>query len=736
MYAFTYPSAVQKYIKDGYILGKVGDSKRDTDIRINEQGGSAEYEEKINIFSWNDLKNIKRDYQVHRVLTKRGLHHKDGKGTEWFKIPGKSIEEAKQYLDDIITGLENRKVRKNVKLRDLQQRKLDQAMAIIDRCEDTASILANLCPRFGKTIWALSLFNQVSAKYGNRVMLLPAYWLSVHSSFINELDEYADFTDIGEIDVNDPNAEQMAKDYLTQGMRIVVPMSLHGDLAEWQTKHSWLAEIANNDIFMFADEGDFGTHTENQVAKLKYIFDSGAVKPTGKFVSVYASGTNVQRLAKCSKHIDGVLYTAYSQLELTEPNIIKRRFYCLEVNTLKKQVESLGHEVQASWIKLNAKPLANKAFFEQLGLSLFGYDSLRRELNLSAMADEAVYCAMLLTSADKKGMGQIATIMQHSMPDIHVKVLNGDFTTNKNAESETIREINQARIAGKKGVLIIANQMGSRSYSIPEIQATVIAFDRGSVDATTQKVSRCLTPGVKYNGEQKEFGMIVDLSFDPNRAENIERLILEEAIQVQRDGEDALDFAQAVKYVLSSVYMFKMNDYGLPVEVTEEDLFKIFGDNETMLKVADMSVDVAAAVESGMFDVLAAVTGGGKESAKKKDILGEGVKNSVKVGGSDAVNNLPDADKHKMEDIINNAIRALNMSATSVYNLANLGGNSYRDCIEIIDADTELDLEFKDFFGITARNTLSLLDNKILNEAILDVIVQNSKPKEIDNLFN
>ena len=137
-----------------------------------------------------------------------------------------------------------------------------------------------------------------------------------------------------------------------------------------------------------------------------------------------------------------------------------------------------------------------------------------------------------------------------------------------------------------------------------------------------------------------------------------------------------------------------------------------------------------------MFDVLAAVTGGGKESAKKKDILGEGVKNSVKVGGSDAVNNLPDADKHKMEDIINNAIRALNMSATSVYNLANLGGNSYLDCIEIIDADTELDLEFKDFFGITARNTLSLLDNKILNEAILDVIVQNSKPKEIDNLFN
>ena len=736
MYAYTYEGAMKKYAHQGMMLVKVGDSIRDVNVRMREQGGAAEYEAKIDVFSWNNLKNIKRDYQVHRILTKRGLHNQEGLGTEWFKIPANNIEEAKQYLDDIITGFEHRKVRKNVKLRALQQRKLDQAMAIIDKCPGDASILANLCPRFGKTIWALSLFNRISEKYGNRVMLLPAYWLSVHSSFINELDEYAEFTDIAEIDVNDPNAEQIAKECLEQGMRIVVPMSLHGDLTEWNLKHSWLAEIANNDIFMFADEGDFGTHTENQVAKLKYIFDRGAVESAGKFVSVYASGTNVQRLANCSKHIDGVLYTAYSQVELTEPTAVKRKFYCLEVATLKQQVEELGHEVQASWIKLNAKPLANKAFFEQLGLALFGYDSLRRELNLSAMADEPVYCAMLLTSADKKDMKQIAEIMQHSMPDIHVKVLNGDFTTNKNAETETVREINEARIAGKKGVLIIANQMGSRSYSIPEIQATVIAFDRGSVDATTQKVSRCLTPGVKYDGEKKEFGMIVDLSFDPNRAENIERLVLEEAIQIQRDGEDALDFTQAVKYVLSSVDMFKMNEYGLPVEVTEEDLFKVFGDNETMLKVADVSVDVAAALESGMFDVLAAVTGGGKGKTKKKDVLGEGVKNSIKVGGSDAVNNLLDADKRNMEDIINNAIRALNMSATSVYNLANLDGNSYRDCIEIINTDYELDTEFKEFFGITAGNTLSLLDNKILNEAILDVIVQNSKPKEIDNLFN
>lgn len=458
------------------------------------------------------------------------------------------------------------------------------------------------------------------------------------------------------------------------------------------------------------------------------------------FISVFASGTNVQRLAKCSGNIDGVIYSAYSQLEKTEPSIVKRRFYCTEVDTLKTEVEQLDETVMPSWLKIWGKPLANQAFISKLLQSLTGQDTLRREINLSAMTETPIDCFMLLVSANNREMSQIAQIAARAIPDWHVKVLNGDFTTNRDAEDETKAEINRARIDGKSGVLIIANQMGSRSYSIPAIQSTVIAFDRGSVDSTQQRVSRCLTPATRDNvmydgGTDKPHGFIVDLSFDPNRADNIERIILEEAIQVQRSG-DAADFTQAVKYVLSSVDMFKMNSYGIPVEVTESDMFRIFGDNEIMLRVADVSVDVAAAIESGMFDILASVTASGKSQAEKKAIVGEGVKNQVKFGGQASTINLTDTEKKAAQDIINAAIRSLNMSATSVYHLANLDGNSYRECLKIIQGEPKLDYEFKDFFGITAGNTIELLDNKVLNEAILDVIVQNSKPKAIDQLFN
>jgi hypothetical protein len=460
------------------------------------------------------------------------------------------------------------------------------------------------------------------------------------------------------------------------------------------------------------------------------------------FVSVYASGTNVQRLAKCSRNISGVIYTAYSQLEKTEPGIIHRKFYCSEVDSLKKDVESMDEKVMPSWVKINAKPHANEAFLGKLLQSLVGDDTLHPELNLSNLADERIDCFMLLTSADKNEMRQIAKIAERYIPNWHVKVLNGDFTTNIKAESETTTELNKARIAGKRGVIILANQMGSRSYSIPAIQATVIAYDRGGVDATAQKTSRSLTPPKMTDSQDrlmfdqsvnKKYGMIVDLSFDPNRSENIIRLVLEEAIQVWRSGE-VPDFTTAMKYVLSSIDLFKLK-YGNTVPVTEEEIFGIFSDNDIMLRVADVSVDVANAIQSGMFDILVKVNADGKNSKGKKEILGEGAKNKIVEGEARKKGVGKDTDVRKQEQIINDAIKALNMSATSVYHLANLNGESYRECLQLISSAKVVDDEFTDLFGVCAGDVISLLDQNVLNEAILDVIVQNSKPKKVDFLF-
>ena len=442
-------------------------------------------------------------------------------------------------------------------------------------------------------------------------------------------------------------------------------------------------------------------------------------------VKVFASGTNVQRLAKGANKVDGVIYTAYSQLEQTETSIVKRKFYATNVTDLKEAVEAMDETVQPNWTKIWEKPNANKAFITSLLLSLTGEEELRSELNLSNLTGEAIDCFMLLTSANNAPMDQIKQIAERALPEYHIEVLNGEFTNNKKAEDQTKISIKKAQMDGKKGVVVITNQMGSRSYSVSEIQATVIAYDRGSVDATAQKVSRCLTPGKTYDGTDKEYGFIVDLSFDPNRSENIERLVLEEAIQVQRSG-DAEDFTKAVHYVLNSINLFKVNEYGYAVEVDEAALMGVFSDNDAMLRVADVSVDVQAALEDGLFNILGNVTAMAKGKADLKDIVGEHSKTCVTEKGDVTKPNLSDKDKKALEKILNDAVRALNQSATSVYFMAECTATSYRDCLTEVSNNNVASTEFVDLYGVSANQVLTLLDNRVLNEPVLDVIVANS----------
>ena len=437
-------------------------------------------------------------------------------------------------------------------------------------------------------------------------------------------------------------------------------------------------------------------------------------------IKVFASGTNVQRLAKGSGRADGIIYTAYSQLEQTEDSIVKRKFYMLEVDSLKKDVEALDEKVQPSWTKIWGKPNGNKAFINKLFLSLTGEEPLRPEINLSNLTGDSIDCFMMLVSANKREMKQIKDIAERALPNYHIKVLNGDYTSNKQAQYETTKEINEARIAGKDGVIVIANQMGSRSYSISEIQATVIAYDRGGVDATVQKVSRCLTPGKTYSGEQKETGHIFDMSFDPNRSENIERLLVDEIIQVSK-SED-LDFPTATSFVLSSIDCFKVR-YGTAVEVDEEDMFDLLGDNENLLRVADVTVDVETALD--LIDELSNINTDGRQNSGRPKNAINGAKNKI-TEGMQAGRKPTDSEKKALEKIINNAVRALNMSATSVYILAE-GGNTYRECISKISKNIEDEQEFEELFGVGTEIVETILDRELLNEPILDVIVQNSK---------
>jgi hypothetical protein len=458
------------------------------------------------------------------------------------------------------------------------------------------------------------------------------------------------------------------------------------------------------------------------------------------FVKVFASGTNIKRVAKAAGgNVDISLFASYSTLEATEPGIVKRKFFCTDVSDVSATVQAFKDEDQPTWSKIWKAPNKNKPFISTLVKRLAGQDedTLDERLNLSAMVNgasgETVRCFMLLTSADKAGMDQAAKIIADALPTFAIKVLNGNHTTNEKAEAEVKTLIrDQVRAPNgelaKEGLILITNQMASRSFSVSEIEATVIAYDRGAVDALEQKNSRCLTPGRKLNGEVKDFGAIVDLGFDTNRSENTDLLVLNEILMVQREQE-LESFSSAAKIVLNSMNLFRVDGYGRVKVISEEEMTRRFSEADNLLEIVNITADINTLVQSDIGQRLAVELAGLKDAKSgKKATLTKNAKSTITEGGKNnsALQRTDEKELKNLQAIMNRAIKAINQSATSVA-LMVLDGDSFQDCIAKIVCDDGLSEEFEDLWGVRPQLVLEVVELGVLNLPILDTLVMLSK---------
>jgi len=202
---------------------------------------------------------------------------------------------------------------KKLKLRKEQERTLIEAIEIYNSTNsDRVDIAVNLPPRFGKTTWALTLFNELNKK----VLVLPSSWLSTHTSFEDDIKEFRDFSDIVCIDSKNDNYSKQIKKALSENKRVAVYISLFSkDKKQFNT----IKNIPNSDKFVCVDEGDFGSWTDKKRVILDHLVSK---KNTGKYCVVTMSGTNTARMVTGSKNLDGVVQSTYMALEQTETKLL------------------------------------------------------------------------------------------------------------------------------------------------------------------------------------------------------------------------------------------------------------------------------------------------------------------------------------------------------------------------------------------------------------------------------
>jgi hypothetical protein len=98
--------------------------------------------------------------------------------------------------------------------------------------------------------------------------------------------------------------------------------------------------------------------------------------------------------------------------------------------------------------------------------------------------------------------------------------------------------------------------MAQRSFSIPELTELYLAYDGGESGATIQKMSRALTP---YKIDK--VGKIISLSFDPNRDDKFDALIVETARNYKRN-HNKKSLKEAMGDVLETIDIFQCTPCG------------------------------------------------------------------------------------------------------------------------------------------------------------------------------
>ena len=610
-----------------------------------------------------------------------------------------------------------------VNLRNVQDLVIKKIISALRQSGIVTNFVCELAARIGKTILFLELAKIMQEEFGHESMFIMAYGvgLSVKTSYKDEIVKYINFAYMQFIDATDADAKDQYKQAVADGKMPVVFISLNPEV---EVKYEWINNLAGTHIALL-EETDFGTHTDSQVEKVDYILENKTV------TRINASGTNIGRLAKAfgKNAIDEIISVPYCMVEqdTSIPNVVVRRFYnMLFSSRINKLLEDFDKDLLPNLTKILAKPYSQQKFISALFQDIFGYQPLYG-FNISDQAGEEIKHSMLFVNISKLAMDQLAEVIEKACPEHKVLILNGDYTDNKEAEGLTKEELVRMQngyYEGRDKLLVITNMMGTRSYSIPEIQACLFMQEGGDVYPYMQKYSRCLTPGFG-----KKLGHIFDFAFDQSKTRNsVMSVAVEAALLIRQRGKT---YPEAVREVMNSV---NIKDMVSGQWMDADTIIKAFEDNNKLLEIANahtrITIEDLTSEEIEAFGELAKRSSGSKAEKSKIDKIietGKTFESGKSASGK--------AKKDPLKAVVEKAVRMINGSATTVLALSNYQGESFLECVDLIENNAEMYKEFVELYGV-GPDTIKRLAHR-LEISTLDMIVRMSKynttQKHIEN---
>ncbi len=367
-----------------------------------------------------------------------------------------------------------------------------------------------------------------------------------------------------------------------------------------------------------------------------------------------------------------------------------------------------------SWSKFAANPVKAKGFFTNMLQAVFegkgGDDSLNVDYQTGRRAREGIKVAMMFLpgSTTNTNLQEIKPIAEQALRGFRVRLVSGaEDITNATAERE-VRDAIETAEKNNQHVLILSAGMAQRSFSIPQITELYLAYDTGDNGATIQKISRTLTPH-----KAGKVGRVVSLSFDPNRDDKFDAMMIETA-QNYKKNHGIIDLKQALRDVLRTVDIFKCQlDGAVKIEIDEylEQALARKSIDRVIGKIAPINELTAAevsALASGNVDVFRA-------SRKAAAARGKTQLNVIKK--KSGANKTDASDKE--------LARAREMIVTISQNIDIIryyGGSTIEEAFQIMDKDGKsIQDDVTEQFGVDYNLIKELVLTNFINRDLLDL---------------
>jgi len=371
-----------------------------------------------------------------------------------------------------------------------------------------------------------------------------------------------------------------------------------------------------------------------------------------------------------------------------------------------------------SWAKFAANPIKSKGFFtrtlEALFLGQGGHDELNVDLQTEEYMKRRVSMMFMPANTRNDVLEIVSTIARETLPGFEIIVLcgavkhNGRKITNRTAE-RSVKEI----VEQGKSTLIIAAQMAQRSFSIPEITELYLAYDQGENGATIQKMSRTLTPG-----SMDKVGRIFSLSFDPNRDDKFDAMVIETALNhKKRNATKSLQ--EAMRDVLRTIDIFKCTPDGsikvqvdnyLALALERKGVSRVLG---KIVNINLLTSDAISALANGNSDYFRNQTQERTKSGKTRNSSNN--KNSGQIRDSSTQKEIA-----KAREVITTIIENLDIV------ILGTGNTVLADAMTVVEQDAEMRECIEEEFGVAAEVITYLFQNNIIKQEWVELLYDNA----------